>query len=217
MMHTPLSATNVVLIGLVTFAAVTFEVTWAVVRLIGTMAHEGAHALIASLSGRGVQSITIKPNADGLTTPVRGGALPGTIAIGVVGYVGPSAFGLGAAQLIESGYILSVFWVALVLLAVLLLAARWSFAFVAVPAAGALAFLIAKFEPVHTQVIAAYGLAWLLLLSGVRTVVEHGPRAGDALILRDATHIPRLLWSLLWLGGTLAALAIGGRMLVMGG
>ena len=77
--------------------------------------------------------------------------------------------------------------------------------------------LIAKFEPVHTQVIAAYGLAWLLLLSGVRTVVEHGPRAGDALILRDATHIPRLLWSLLWLGGTLAALAIGGRMLVMGG
>jgi len=216
-MHTPLSATNVVLIGLVTFAAVTFEVTWAVVRLIGTMAHEGAHALIASLSGRGVQSITIKPNADGLTTPVRGGALPGTIAIGVVGYVGPSAFGLGAAQLIESGYILSVFWVALVLLAVLLLAARWSFAFVAVLAAGALAFFIAKFEPVHTQVIAAYGLAWLLLLSGVRTVVEHGPRAGDALILRDATHIPRLLWSLLWLGGTLAALAIGGRMLVMGG
>ena len=217
MMQTPLSATNVVLIGLVTFAAVTFEATWAVVRLIGTMAHEGAHALIASLSGRGVQSITIKPNADGLTKTVRGGALPGTVAIGVVGYVGPSAFGLGAAKLIESGYILSVFWVALVLLAVLLLASRWSFAFVAVPAAAALAFLIAKFAPMHTQVIAAYGLAWLLLLSGVRTVVEHGLGAGDARILRDATHIPRLVWSLLWLGGTLAALAIGGRMLVMGG
>ncbi len=215
-MQTPLSATDVVLIGLVTFAAVAFEVTWAVVRLIGTMAHEGAHALIASLSGRGVQSITIKPNADGLTKTVRGGALPGTVAFLAVGYVGPSAFGLGAAELIESGYILSVFWVGLVLLAVLLLATRWSFAFVAVPAAGALAFLIAKFEPVHTQVIAAYGLAWLLLLSGVRTVVEHGLGAGDARILRDATHIPRLLWSLLWLGGTLAALAIGGRMLVMG-
>jgi hypothetical protein len=215
MMQTPLSTMDVVLIGLVTLVAVAFEVTWAVVRLIGTMAHEGAHALVSSLSGRGVESITIKPNADGETKTVRGGAMPGTVAIGVVGYVGPSAFGLGAAKLIESGFILSVFWVALVLLAVLLLATRWSFAFVAVPAAGALAFFIAKFEPMHTQVIAAYGLAWLLLLSGVRTVVEHGLGAVDARILRDVTGIPRLLWSLLWLAGSLAALVIGGRMLVM--
>ena len=214
-MQTQLSATDVVLIGLVTLVAVAFEVTWAVVRLIGTMAHEGAHALIASLAGRGVKSIKIKPNADGETKSVRGGALPGTVAFLAVGYVGPSAFGLGAAKLIESGYILSVFWVALVLLAVLLLASRWSFAFVAVPAAGALAFFIAKVEPMHTQVIAAYGLAWLLLLSGVRTVVEHGLGAADALLLRKATGIPRLLWSLLWLAGTLAALVIGGRMLVM--
>ena len=151
MMQTPLSATDVVLIGLVTFAAVAFEATWAVVRHIGTMAHEGAHALISSLSGRGVQSIKIKPNADGETKPARGGAMPGTVAIGVVGYVGPSAFGLGAAKLIESGYILSMFCVALVLLTVMLLAVRLSFAFVTVPAAGALAFLIAKFEPMHTQ------------------------------------------------------------------
>jgi hypothetical protein len=80
----------------------------------------------------------------------------------------------------------------------MLRAVRLSFAFVTVPAAGALAFLIAKFEPMHTQVIAAYGLAWLLLLSGVRTVVERGLRAEDARILRGATGIPRLLW----LGGT---------------
>jgi hypothetical protein len=215
MMQSPLPTTDVVLIGLVTFAAVAFEVTWAVVRHIDAMAHEGAHALISSLSGRGVQSIKIKPNADGATKPARGGPMPGTVAIGVVGYVGPSAFGLGAAKLIESGYILSMFWVALVLLAILLLAVRWSFAFVTVPLAGALVFLIAKVAPMHTQVIAAYSLAWLLLLSGVRTVVEHGLRAEDARILRGATGIPRLLWSLLWLGGTLAALAVGGRMLVM--
>ena len=147
MMQTPLSTTDVVLIGLVTLVAVAFEVTWAVVRHIDTMAHEGAHALVSSLSGRGVQSIKIHPNSDGVTRPGRDGAMPGTVAIGVVGYVGPSAFGLGAAKLIESGYILSMFWVALVLLAVLLLAARWSFAFVAVPAAGALALWEADEEP----------------------------------------------------------------------
>ena len=200
MMHTPLSATNVVLIGLVTFAAVTFEVTWAVVRLIGTMAHEGAHALIASLSGRGVQSITIKPNADGLTTPVRGGALPGTIAIGVVGYVGPSAFGLGAAQLIESGYILSVFWVALVLLAVLLLAARWSFAFVAVPAAGALAFthcqVRARAHPGHRRLWPRLAAAAIRGTHGRRARSARRRRANPP--GRDPHPAPALVPALAW-------------------
>jgi hypothetical protein len=130
--------------------------------------------------------------------------------------VGPSAFGLGAAKLIESGYILSMFWVFLVLLAILLLAVRFSFAFVTVPLAGALVFLVAKFAPAHTQVITAYATAWLLLLSGVRTVVEHGLGAADAKILRGATGIPKLIWSLLWLAGSLAALAVGGRLLVLG-
>ena len=80
---------------------------------------------------------------------------------------------------------------------------------------GALAFFIAKYTPVRTQVIAAYAIAWLLLLSGIRVIIDHGLRAQDAKILRDATHIPRLIWSGLWLAGALAALFIGGRMLVM--
>jgi hypothetical protein len=105
--------------------------------------------------------------------------------------------------------------VAVVLLAILLLAVRWSFAFVTVPLAGALAFLIAKFVPTHTQVIAACATGWLLL-SGVHAIIEHGLDAGDAGILRNATGIPKLLWSLPWLAGSLAAVAVGGRMLVMG-
>lgn len=215
MTQTPLSGGAAVLIGLVVLAIVAVEVTWAVVRYIGTMAHEGAHAVISSLSGRGVESIKIKPNGDAVTTTARGGGVSSTVAIGVVGYVGPSAFGLGAAKLIQSGFILSMFWVVLVLLAVLLLAVRWSFGLVAVPLAGALAFFIARFAPTQTQVIAAYVFVWLLLLSGVRTVLEHGLGAVDAGILRGATGIPRLIWSLLWLAGSLWALAIGGAMLVM--
>jgi hypothetical protein len=211
-----LSGGEAVLIGLVMLAVVALEATWAVVSHIDTMAHEGTHAIISSLSGRGVESIKIKPNSEGATKPARDGGVSSTLVIGVVGYVGPSAFGLGAAKLIESGHILSMFWVALVLLAILQLAARWSFAFVTVPLAGALAFLIAKFAPTHTQVIAAYATAWLLLLSGVRTIIQHGLGATDAGILRGATGIPKLFWSLLWLAGSLAAVAVGGRMLVMG-
>jgi hypothetical protein len=41
----------------------------------------------------------------------------------------------------------------------------------------------------HAQVIAAYATAWLLLLSGVRTIIEHGLGAVDAGILRRATGI----------------------------
>ena len=216
MTQSPLSGGAAALIGLVLLAVVAFESTWAVVRHIDTMAHEGAHAVISSLSGRGVESIKIKPNGNGETKPARGGGTSSTLVFLVVGYVGPSAFGLGAAKLIESGHILSVFWVALVLLAILLLAARWSFAFVTVPLAGALAFVIARFAPAHTQVIAAYATAWLLLLSGVRTIIQHGLDAVDAGTLRGATGIPKLLWSLLWLAGSLAAVAVGGRMLVMG-
>jgi hypothetical protein len=215
MTQTPLSGAEAVLIGLVSLAVVAVEATWAVVEHIDVMAHEGAHAIIYSLSGRGVKSIKIKANANGETKPVSGGRISSELATGVVGYVGPSAFGLGAAKLIESGFILSMFWVALVLLVVLLLAVRWSFAFVSVPVAVAVVFLIAKFAPMQTQVIAGYAIAWLLLLVGVRSIIEHGLKAQDAINLRKLTGIPKLLWSLLWLVASLWALAIGGRMLVM--
>jgi hypothetical protein len=214
-MQAPLPGVEAALVGLVALIVVAFEATWALVRLVDAMAHEGAHAIVASLSGRGVESIKLRMNGAGATKPKRGGGVSSTMAIGVVGYVGPSIFGLGAAKLVESGYITSMFWGALFLLVILLLAVRWSFGFVSVILAGALVFFIARSTPMHTQVIAGYAIAWLLLLSGVRTVVEIGLKAEDARILRGATHIPRLIWSLLWLAGTLAALFIGGRMLVM--
>jgi len=54
---------------------VVFELTWVIVRHIVVMAHEGAHAIFASLSGRGVKSIKLKLNGDGATTPRRGGGV----------------------------------------------------------------------------------------------------------------------------------------------
>jgi hypothetical protein len=58
MTQTPLWGGEAVLIGVVALAAVAFEATWAVVSHIDVMAHEGAHAIISSLSGRGVKSST---------------------------------------------------------------------------------------------------------------------------------------------------------------
>jgi hypothetical protein len=53
MTQTRLPGGEAALIGLVMLAVVAFEATQAVVRHIDTMAHEGSHALIPSLSGRG--------------------------------------------------------------------------------------------------------------------------------------------------------------------
>jgi hypothetical protein len=60
-----------------------------------------------------------------------------------------------------------------------------------------------------------YGMTWLLLLSGVRTAVAHGADAGDAWTLSMITRIPRPLRALLWIAGTLLAVVIGGKWLVL--
>jgi len=60
-----------------------------------------------------------------------------------------------------------------------------------------------------------YAMTWLLLLSGARTAVAHGAGAGDAGTLSTITHLPRQLWALLWIAGTLLAVVIGGKWLVL--
>jgi hypothetical protein len=61
--------------------------------------------------------------------------------------------------------------------------------------------------------VCSYGLAWLLLLSGVRIILLHGSAAGDAQTLRGLTKIPRGFWSRLWLAGSVAALIFGATLL----
>jgi Peptidase M50B-like len=210
----PLSGTEATVIGLVALAAVSFDFGWRIVRHTGTMAHEGAHAVVGSLLFLNVRGIVINSDATGATTMNRGGCLSGVLA-GFAGYVGPSLFGLGAAWLIESGHIVTVLWITLFLLGVLLVGTRWSFGMISVIVAGGLVYLIGRYAPASGQIIAAYAIAWLLLLTGVRQILQYGVNAGDAGILSGRTGIPRLLWFLLWLAATVAAVAVGGKMLVM--
>jgi len=58
-------------------------------------------------------------------------------------------------------------------------------------------------------------ITWLLLLSGVRLVLEVGALSADGARLSRLTSLPRAVWFLLWLAATLGALAAGGEMLVM--
>jgi hypothetical protein len=212
----PLSGEDAALVGLAVLTAVVLPATWALVRYLIVMAHEGAHAVVTLLLGRGVPRITLNSQAEGATQPARGGGSPGTVVQTFAGYVGPSAFGLGAAMLISSGYIVATLWVAVFLLGILLIAVRWSFGIFTVILAGGLVFALAYVAPVRAQVVAAYAIAWMLLLAGVRRIFEIGLGSADGKALRATTGIPHLIWSALWLAGALAAAVFGARMLITG-
>lgn len=212
--QTPLSGSAAAVIGLAAFAAVATDVGWQFVRHGTVMAHEGAHAVIGSLLFRDVSGIKLNSDATGGTLMNSGGCLGSAIAT-FIGYAGPSLFGLGAARLIQLGHSVAVLWVTLFLLGVLLAGLNRSYGLITVLLAGGLIYVVGRYTPVGAQVVAAYGIAWLLLLSGVRRVLEVGVLSDDGASLARLTHLPRLLWFLLWLAATLAAVAAGGKMLVM--
>jgi hypothetical protein len=208
-----LSGGTAAIVGLVALGVVAFDVTWQLVRHFTVMAHEGAHAVTGALLGS-FHGIELRSDGSGATdiSPAAGlRAFP----IALSGYLGPSAFGLGAAKLIELRYTTLVLYGVLFLLFVLLVGLRWSFGVITVLLAGGIVFGIARYTPMPVQVTTAYSISWLLLLSGVRRVVEVGLRSDDGGRLRGMTHLPHALWFLLWLAATLAAAAEGFRLLIL--
>jgi hypothetical protein len=209
-----LPGSTATVIGLAAFGVVALNAGWVVVRHLAVMAHEGAHALTGLLLFRSVHGIELRSDATG-GTDIRPAAGLRSVPIALSGYLGPSGFGLGAAKLIELRYTPVVLWGVLFLLAVLLAGLRRSFGLISVIVAGGTVFGIARYTPMHVQVVSAYAIAWLLLLSGVRRVVEVGLRSDDGIRLRGITGLPNALWFLFWLAATLAAAAEGARLLVM--
>jgi len=216
MTHVPdtLSGAAAAMIGLVALAVVAPIAGWQFIRHGTVMAHEGAHAVFGSLAGRKISGIALNADATGGTFVAQGGCL-GNIVIGFAGYVGPSLFGLGAAWAIHLGYSESVLWVTLFLLVILAFMLRRSYGMITVVFTGALVYVVGHFTPRGVQIVAAYFLTWLLLLSGVRGILYRGADSSDGANLSQLTMIPRLIWWLLWLAATLGAVALGGKMLVM--
>jgi hypothetical protein len=209
----PLPAATAVVIGLAALAAVGVQEVWMLARHVNTIAHEGAHAIVGSAIGQRVRGVKLQPNAAGATA-MSGGPAAENFTIGLVGYLGPSAFGLGAAKLIELGHSVAVLWLTLLLLILLLVVLRGVFSFVPVLIIGGLVYIIARYGSVGEDSATAYAVAWFLLLSGVRVVFDHGVNAADAGKLAKLTHTRPGCWVWLWLIGSVLALAIGGILLV---
>ena len=211
-----LPGSEAALIGLAALAVVFIPFLWPLVEHFNAMAHEGAHAVVGSLMGFGIKSVTLSIETHGETdyyhAPNTG---PRRTLTRFVGYLGPSGFGLCAAKLIETGHVVTVLWIAIMLLALLLLVIRKSFAIVSVPAVIALLAFVMRHAHNGLEEVIVYGFTWLLLLSGVRVAVAHGAGAGDAVNLSKTTHIPSQIRALLWLAGTLLAVVVGGKWMVL--
>ncbi len=214
-MQAPLPDPEIVLIGVITAVVVIAEATWPLVQHFQVMAHEGIHAVVGSLSGRTVKWIDLDENAGGETKIVPDSG-PGFIVAGFAGYLGPSAFGLFAARLIQFGHIIAVLWVTMVFLALLLIRLKPSFGRFTVPLAGFLIVLVLKHTSQIAEIRAAYAITWFLLLAGVRRIWQVATAGGakDAQILRNLTSVPELVWHVLWLCGTLTAVVIGAHWML---
>jgi Peptidase M50B-like len=213
----PLPGGEAALIGLAAAVVVVVPLLWPFARHFSVMAHEGAHALVGGAMGFDVTGVKLGRDASGGTgfgedTPGAGLAW---VVTAFVGYLGPSAAGLGAAKLIERGWVIAPLWVALCLLVLLLLLIRRSFGIVTVPVAIALLVLVVRNAHAGFEEVISYAMTWLLLLSGVRVVILRGTEADDARVLRSSTYVPRSVWYLLWLGGSLLAVVVGGKWLVL--
>jgi Peptidase M50B-like len=212
----PLPGSEAVLIGLAALAVVIIPFSWPLIDHFNTMAHEGAHALVAFAMGFKIAGVTLDIDSNGETSyvnaPVTGARRTLTR---FVGYLGPSGFGLCAAKLIEAGRVVTVLWLAIFLLVLLLFLIRKSFGMFSVPAAVALLVFVLRHAHDGLEEIIMYGMTWLLLLSGVRVAVAHGAGAGDAKNLQAVTRVPAQIWALLWVAGTLTAVAAGGKWLVL--
>lgn len=207
--------------GVVALLVVLWSPSWAISRHVITIAHEGAHAVAALLSGRRLSGIRLHSDSSGLTVSKGKRTGPGMVATAFAGYVGPAVLGLAAAYLLSREHALGVLWGSLLLLALLLLQIRNFYGLYAVLVAGGLVFAVSWFGSEQVQSLTAYVGTWFLLIAAPKPVLElqtqrrrGGAGGSDADALARLTKIPGLVWVGIFLVANLGALALGGWLIL---
>jgi hypothetical protein len=194
---------------------------WPVARHVVTIAHEGAHGLAALLSGRRLSGIRLHSDTSGLTVSSGRPTGFGMILTSFAGYVGPAILGLAAALMLDAGRAAGLLWGLLVLLAALLVQIRNWFGLWSVLVSGAVVFAASWYLPERGLSAFGYLVAWFLLLSAPRPVLElqtkrwrGQARNSDADQLARLTGVPGLVWVGVFLAVTVGVAVLGGRLIL---
>ncbi|WP_326959757.1 M50 family metallopeptidase [Amycolatopsis sp. NBC_01286] len=175
-------------------------------NFLGTLFHEGGHALVSILTGGGVLRVAIDSPESGGTWSREPSALAAILTI-AAGYAMPPLAGLGAAALLHRGLVPAVLTLTLAAMVFLLLFTRDVLTFVVVVAVGAIVFGALRWAPPWLKNGVAYAEAWLLLTSeigGLRAIVSNrfqdgfGGQEDDAAMLARSTGIPGFVWIAAW-------------------
>ncbi|MBD5785295.1 M50 family metallopeptidase [Cellulosimicrobium terreum] len=211
----------VLAMGALALAVVLVTPVWHVARHVITIAHEGAHALAAVLTGRRLSGIRLHSDTSGLTVSRGRPRGFGMVLTAFMGYVGPGLIGLGAAALLRQGYAVGLLWLLVVLLGLMLLQIRNWFGLWSVLVSGAALVGVSWWGTPDVQSAVAYAVTWFLLLGAVRPVLElqvqrsRGQGASsDADILARLTHVPGVLWVGVFLVVTAGSAVLGGWWIV---
>jgi hypothetical protein len=192
---------------------------WRISRTAVTIAHEGGHALVAVLSGRRLSGIRLHSDTSGLTVSRGRAGGPGMVFTALAGYVTPSLLGLGASALVVGGYTQLLLVVVLTMLLATLFYVRNLYGGFAVVMTAVLIGLVGCYGDPGVRVVFTAGLAWFLLLGGLRAVAElrrarrRWP-GSDADQLAELTGVHPLAWVGLFLTVAVGALALGGWLLL---
>jgi hypothetical protein len=205
----------------VALGAVSIDRVWRIARNVVTIAHEGGHALAALLTRRRLTGIRLHSDTSGVTVSVGRPTGPGMVLTTAAGYPAPSLLGLGGVALLATDHVTVLLWAAAVLLAGMLVMIRNVYGAATVLVVGGAVVAVSLLAPADAQSAFAYLGTWFLLLGGVRPVGELQAKRGrgrapysDADQLGHLTHVPGLLWVLLFGAISLAALGIGANFLL---
>lgn len=206
-------------------------------RIFVTFIHEGGHAIAALLTGNSVESLSIATNASGETYTTQGGTLS-QMFVSSAGYLGSMAFGAFllvlirkaiAARVVLIGSAAVVFALTLIygLIKPVVAGAAWS----AIPftiLAGTLLTLgliiVARYASARVATFFVSFLAVQCVLNALldlKTVFflssPFAPSVPtDAMNMANATGIPALVWSVVWITIAVGILGLAMRLYVAG-
>ncbi|MGY2129798.1 M50 family metallopeptidase [Blastococcus sp. SYSU DS0617] len=212
-----------VLLGTVAIAAVLvlYLPFWRVTRHAVTIAHEGAHGIVALAVGRRLSGIRLHSDTSGVTVSSGRPTGAGMVLTCAAGYTGPGLFGLGAAALLAAGHAVGLLWALVALLGLLLVQIRNWYGLWSVLVSGGLVLAATWWLPAEAQAAFAAVTTWFLLLAAPRAVLElqrarrrRQAADSDADQLARLTRIPGVVWVGLFLVVDVGALLLGGSWLL---